>query len=84
MAATDEFVTRDELAVRLAELELRIVDRIAALERRMDDRFSRIDERFSQFEERMNDHFKTQTRWIVGLYAAVAVAALIIARMPRG
>lgn len=62
------YVTRDELAARLTELELRIVDRIAALERRMDD------------------HFRTQTRWligllvfVIGLYATVAIAAFVIA-----
>jgi len=67
MQANDskEFVTRDELLLRLAELELRIVERIALLERRMDD------------------HFRTQTRWLIGLilplYAAVAIAALVLA-----
>jgi len=55
------YVTREELAARLAELELRIVDRIAALERRIDD------------------HFRTQTRMLIGLYATVAVAAFVIA-----
>lgn len=59
------YVTRDELAARMAEFELRIVDRLAQLERRMDE------------------HFRTQTRWIVGLigglYAAVALAALVFA-----
>ena len=63
--AQDQYVTRDELAARLAEFELRLIDRIAALERRMDD------------------HFRTQTRWLVGLvgglYAAVAIAALVFA-----
>lgn len=55
------FVTRDELAARLAELELRTADRIASLERRIDD------------------HFRMQTRMLIGLYAAVAVAALVAA-----
>jgi hypothetical protein len=57
-APTQDFVTRDELTARLAELELRIVDRIAGLERRMDD------------------HFRTQTRWIVGL--GISCIALIL------
>lgn len=50
----DQYVTRDELAARLAEFELRIITR-------------------------MDDHFRTQTRWLVGLYAAVALAALVFA-----
>ncbi len=63
-----EYVTRDELAARLAELELRIADRITTLERRMDD------------------HFRAQTRLmlgmlfsIIGLYAAVGIGAFVIA-----
>lgn len=66
--AQDQYVTRDELAARLAEFELRIADRISALERRIDD------------------HFRAQTRLIlgmllsiVGLYAAVGLAAFVIA-----
>lgn len=58
---TIEYVTRDELAARLAELELR-------------------------FELRLNEHFKAQTRLllgllfsIIGLYAAVGLAAFVIA-----
>jgi hypothetical protein len=47
--AQDQYVTRDELAARLAELELR-------LERRMND-----------LERRVDDHFRTQLRWIIGL-----------------
>ena len=35
----NQYVTRDELVARMAEIELRIVERIAALERRMDDQF---------------------------------------------
>lgn len=66
--AQSEYVTRDELTARLAEFELRIVDRIAALERRMDD------------------HFRQQTRWIIGLYATVVglilpVYALMVAAL---
>jgi len=53
MTAETPYVTRDELAARLAEFELRIVDRIAALERRMDD------------------HFRSQTRWMIGLLLPV-------------
>jgi hypothetical protein len=70
--STERFVTRDELAARLAELELRIEQRFAAFEQRLEDRFA-------AFEQRMNDHFRTQTRWIVGLYAAVAIAAIVFA-----
>lgn len=55
------YVTRDELAARLAELELRFERRI------------------NEFEQRMNDHFKTQTRMLIGLYATIAVAAFVIA-----
>ena len=51
----------EELAARLAEFELRIADRISALERRMDD------------------HFRAQTRMLIGLYASVAIAAIVFA-----
>jgi hypothetical protein len=67
-----EYVTRDELAARLAEFELRIVERINAMELRL--------------ERRMDDHFHAQTRLIlgmlfsiIGLYAAVGLAAFVIA-----
>jgi hypothetical protein len=39
MAATNDFAPRDEMAGRTAEFELRIVDHLAGLERRMDDQF---------------------------------------------
>lgn len=68
MTLQNDYVTRDELAARLAEMELRMVDRIAALERRIDD------------------HFRAQTRLmlamlfsVIGLYAAVGLAAFVIA-----
>jgi hypothetical protein len=55
------YVTRDELDARMAKFEVGIVDRIAALERRIDE------------------HFKAQTRLLIGLYATVAIAAFVIA-----
>jgi len=56
-----EYVTRDELAARLAEVQLQMVDRVNALERRIDD------------------HFRAQTRMLIGLYASVAIAAIVFA-----
>jgi hypothetical protein len=68
MTTESQYVTRDELAARLAEFELRIVDRIAALERRMDDHF--------RAQTRL---VITLLVFVIGLYATVAVAAFVIA-----
>lgn len=63
------FVTRDELAARLAELELRIVERINQMEIRL--------------TQRIADSHTAQLRYIQGLYAAVilGVAILVAARV---
>jgi hypothetical protein len=63
------FVTRDELAARLAELELRIVERMNQMEIRL--------------SQRIADSHTAQLRYIQGLYAAVilGVAVLVVARV---
>jgi hypothetical protein len=64
MTDTEQYVTRDELAVRLAELELRLVERMDAMENRL--------------SPRMSDLALTQLRYIQGLYAAVIVGVAIL------
>lgn len=64
MTDTEQYVTRDELAVHLAELELRLVERINQMELRL--------------TQRMNDLALTQLRYIQGLYAAVIVGVAIL------
>ena len=64
MAVTPEYVTRDELAARLAELELRIIERMDAMENRL--------------SQRMSDLALTQLRYIQGLYAAVIIGVAIL------
>jgi hypothetical protein len=64
MTDTEQYVTRDELAVRLAELELRLVERMDAMENRL--------------SQRMSDLALTQLRYIQGLYAAVIIGVAIL------
>jgi hypothetical protein len=71
MTDTERYVTRDELAARLAEMDLRMTERFAALEHHIDQ----VELRMTQ---RMNDLALTQLRYIQGLYAAVIVGVAIL------
>jgi len=71
MTQTDQYVTRDELAARMAEQELRMAARFAQLE-------LRIAESENRLAQRMNDLALTQLRYIQGLYAAVIVGVAIL------
>ena len=76
MTDTEQYVTRDELAARLTELDLRMATRFAQLEQRISDSELRL-------TQRMNDLALTQLRYIQGLYAALilGVAILVAAKV---
>lgn len=76
MTDTDQYVTRDELAARLAEQELRMTLHFNQLEQRISESELRL-------SQRMNDLALTQLRYIQGLYAALilGVAILVAAKV---